>query len=279
MDRYLVGSGALPLIVEEVYQVLNHLPPRDLEPDARFTKPGAGTRLYIGKLPRVIQGELEELGVALRTSETEMAVPPAVLTVVLSVVSRFAAKAMDEHELRRTGIFTDRRYLARQALGGLPTGPQTLGWKVQLGQRLPVPVDGTDPERVSAFRNRYKDERQHLAVAITKLASSLSPGGEVAMQALVADVLTAERDVLAAARSRGVGMVKRGLSLIAAGGLATAATAVSAGEAELAAMMNLLSAAGVSAAMLPIRSTGSGADFGYLAQVHKSFEVASSDAE
>jgi hypothetical protein len=274
-DQYLGGRMDTSAVVKEVYSALDELDPDDLEPVPGLREE-VESRLYRGKLPLIVEQHLEGLGVAQDSGAGTLYAAPKVLSVVLSVTSRHLAPALEWEHGGRVDICTNRESAVRQAVGAI--GRQaTPGWRIQVAEGLPLPVEGTDPELLLDFRDRYRDERHELSDHLSRLAAAVSVGDDVDVRAVARGLIRAQDAMIKAGKSKRLPMVLRGLALVGSMGAATVAAAASgASVADGAA-----AAAGVGTVMADLGLAYSGtavrvpdAPLTYLSEVGKAFALA-----
>lgn len=265
-----LGFHQVDTIVTEIRELFASVPGALLEPDPRL-KPSAGTRLYVGKLPMVIESELEQLGAAVQVDDRVMMAGPAALSIALTVATRHVARALNETDSTGvTAIYTDRRHLLAQAITGLP-GSSYSAWQMQLGRWLPVPSPKTDPRELLRFRAKYEDERRRLATAITGIASSVTVGGVVEVPALISELKMAYADLEAAGAAQKIHWLKKGMTVVTGAAVTGVATALGGDVAST--VVGFLAAAGIDA--VPTNTRGRDSSFAYLSEVQKTFTARS----
>lgn len=276
-----LGFARVDRILDEVVDALGTLPPVHLRPDPRVRVTEAN-RFLRGKLPVVVESELENRGSVMTVDDRTLATSPAVHSVVLAVLARHAAHALNERDGEgTTSIYTDRDHLLAQAIDGLP-GASYPAWQVELGRWLPTPTAGVDPQDVLRFRHERADERRRLTAAVTRLASAVAPGGFVDVAVLAREVDDAYRDLDRTARERNLRLRRTAMTAVVGASVAAATEGI--GQAlEVAdvpaglvgpglAVLEHLAQIGVAAWRVQVRSTDE--RLAYLAQVKRAFPTA-----
>jgi hypothetical protein len=225
-DLKLWDRARYDAMLRELQALIGQLPGADLEPE--LGPLGAGNRLYYGKLPTSLQGDLIAIGAA-QPAGPAMRVNPRLLLAILAVTAEHLAQAYAEDATTYLP-HTDRPIAHRMAVGPLAgAGGRRRCWQVEVGQVLPVPASDTPLEKVLRFRDDYQDERTRLRMALHRLCKELEGVGgpdEVAA-AVRLEIADALRDMEAALRGRKLAWVKRGLWMLV--GVAAAAAAPHAG--------------------------------------------------
>jgi Family of unknown function (DUF6236) len=255
-------------MVRELQAVLGEMPGEDLEPEPG---PLDGTnRLYYGKLPKVIQDDLIEIGAAQDVGPA-LQVNPRLLLAILAVAAKYLAQAYADDTTTYLP-HTDQSRAHRIAFDPLVgAGGGQRCWQLEVGAALPVPAPDTSLEEVLRFRDDYEDERARLRVALYRLFKELEDIGNPAdLQAAVAlEITDAVRDLEAALRGRRLVWIKRGLYALV--GLGAAAGAAHVSEVSVPAMVG--SGIAINLATSQTRNQVPG-QFAYLHHLHKTFPSA-----
>jgi hypothetical protein len=257
-------SQALADLVSDLRQVVEELPGEDLEPVPGPLAPD--NRVYWGKLPKIVEHELRDIG-ALREEAGMLQASPVLLSRLMVVLAKHLAAAE-----RGVIPFTDSPSAHEVAFA--PLGPDLRHrrcWQMQIGHLLPMPAPDTPLTKVLDFREAYEDERKELAGAVRKLLlSAADPVSEADPARVQRKIKRAVRQMEHAGRSRGIVWVKR--SLWALGGLGAAAIA----HYELPTydwLLTVLSGLGISVATVVTRP-GVSTEFAYLQHLRSTFPSA-----
>lgn len=248
-------------LVSDLRQVAVELPGEDLVPVPGPLSPG--NRVYWGKLPYIVEGDLIEIG-ALVPDSGLLRGSPVLLSRLMVVLARHMAAAAQ-------GVvpFTDSP--GAQQVAFAPVGPD-LGhrrcWQLQIGHLLPTPAPDVPLTKILDFREAYADEREELALAVRKLLLSASgQAGNADPARLQDDIKKAVRRLEKAGRSRKIVWLKRSLWVLASMGLAAAGAHLLPQDDWLFGTMADL---GINVATADIR-TGAPTEFAYLQHLRSSF--------
>lgn len=255
-------------LVSDLREVVEALPGQDLVP---LPGPlGPDTRVYWGKLPGEVEGDLVAIG-AFVPHAGMLRASPVLLSQLMIVLAKHMAAAS-----QNTIPFTDSRSAYQIAFA--PLGPDLAhrrSWQLQIGDFLPVPAPDTPLEQVLAFREAYAAERQELADAVRKLllfvqqptADTDSAQAREDVEKAVRSIERSVQQLEKAGHGSGIVWLKQSLLVLGAFGAAAASTVV---PPLYAALFLALSALGIGASTTVTRP-GVSTQYSYLQHLQATF--------
>lgn len=187
------------------------------------TSPPGVEPLYYGKLPRIIESDLIDLGLAVDDG-VRLTTNPALLTPLLGLAAKYLSADLSGRSDSFT-VSTGSSTAAEQVFGPFGTDqPDVLVGRLVLSNALPVPGPDVTIQQILYFKEKYRIELLDFRSSFAKLVGVLqnTPSATADIEALLTDELQRIIVKLLQADTERMGWRLGGMSaLIASGSVAT----------------------------------------------------------